>query len=553
MKIVLYWFILLVSILFLFSSCAEKDEEYQATTASSTSSSGSLPYFTGTPPTTAVQGTAYSFTPTIVNPANDTLSFSMLNQPSWMSVDNTSGVISSTHGAFEVSTTSTNLLYMLTGTRHTFAQAPFSVTVSAPEITATSISYGHSGTHGCALDNSSGKVKCWGRGDSGQLGIGTEADMGDGSGEMGTNLPYVELGTGRTATVISNANYHTCALLDDATVKCWGKGGNGRLGTGNENDIGDAANEMGDNLAAVDLGTGRTATAISGGNGHTCVILDNASVKCWGENNQGEMGKGNTDEIGEEPNEMGDNLTVVDLGTGRTATAISAGTDFTCALLDNASVKCWGKGSNGRLGTGNTNTIGDGSNEMGDNLAVVDLGTGRTATAISAGTDHACVILDNASVKCWGDGNNGKLGLGSTSDLGDGSNEMGDNLAAVDLGTGRTATAISASYRHTCALLDDASVKCWGDGSQGQLGHGSTSDLGDGSNEMGDNLAVVDLGTGRTATAIETSNYSSCALLDNSEVKCWGYGNYGVLGTGSYSNIGRVANEMGDNLTAVDL
>ena len=373
MKIVSYWFILLVSILFLFSSCAEKDEEYQATTASSTSSSGSLPYFTGTPPTTAVQGTAYSFTPTIVNPANDTLSFSMLNQPSWMSVDNTSGVISSTHGAFEVGTTSTNLLYMLTGTRHTFAQAPFSVTVSAPEITATSISYGHSGTHGCALDNSSGKVKCWGRGDSGQLGIGTEADMGDGSGEMGTNLPYVELGTGRTATVISNANYHTCALLDDATVKCWGKGGDGRLGTGNENDIGDAANEMGDNLAAVDLGTGRTATAISASYRHTCALLDDASVKCWGDGSQGQLGHGSTSDLGDGSNEMGDNLAVVDLGTGRTATAIETSNYSSCALLDNSEVKCWGYGNYGVLGTGSYSHIGRVANEMGDNLTAVDL------------------------------------------------------------------------------------------------------------------------------------------------------------------------------------
>ena len=80
-----------------------------------------------------------------------------------------------------------------------------------------------------------------------------------------------------------------------------------------------------------------------------------------------------------------------------------------------------------------TNNLGDGSGEMGDNLSAVDLGTGRTATAIGAGAFHTCAILDNASVKCWGENTNGQLGYGNTNDLGDDSNEMGDNLTAVDL------------------------------------------------------------------------------------------------------------------------
>ena len=103
------------------------------------------------------------------------------------------------------------------------------------------------------------------------------------------------------------------------------------------------------------------------------------------------------------------------------------------------------------------------------------------------------MILDNASVKCWGRGNYGALGQGNTYDLGDGANEMGDNLSAVDLGTGRTATAISASRDHTCALLDNAAVKCWGGGWGGRLGQGNTNNLGDNANEMGDNLPAIDL------------------------------------------------------------
>ena len=235
------------------------------------------------------------------------------------------------------------------------------------------------------------------------------------------------------------------------------------------------------------------ALRLSIGRKFTCAVLDNASVKCWGYNAQGQLGQGSTSDLGDAGSEMGDNLPAIDLGSGRTTTAISAGDNHNCALLDNASVKCWGSGGSGQLGYGNTNNIGDGSGEMGDNLTVVDLGTGRTATAISAGSSHTCALLDNSAVKCWGWYGFGSLGQGSTDNLGDGSSEMGDNLTAVDLGTGRTATAISVGQYHTCALLDNSAVKCWGWNSSGQLGQGITSSLGDASGEMGDNLPAIDL------------------------------------------------------------
>jgi LPXTG-motif cell wall-anchored protein len=123
---------------------------------------------------------------------------------------------------------------------------------------------------------------------------------------------------------------------------------------------------------------------------------------------------------------MGAALPVVDLGSGVTATAISTGNSHTCALLSSGAVKCWGYNDNGQLGLGDTNKRGDGPGEMGAALPVVDLGSGVTVTAISTGDEHTCA-LSSGAVKCWGANGYGQLGLGDTNKRGDGF-EMGDYL-----------------------------------------------------------------------------------------------------------------------------
>jgi alpha-tubulin suppressor-like RCC1 family protein len=339
---------------------------------------------------------------------------------------------------------------------------------------------------------------------------------------------------------------HSCALLDNGTLKCWGFNHIGQLGLGDTAYRGDNTNEMGDSLPAVSLGTGRTAVVLSTGANHVCALLDNGSLKCWGFNSNGQLGLGDTSSRGDGANEMGDALPAVSLGTGRTVRAVSCGASHVCALLDNGSVKCWGSNQSGQLGLGDGNARGDAANEMGDSLPAVSLGTGRTAVAVVAGWQHSCALLDNGALKCWGANQNGQLGLGDNAARGLSAGEMGDALPAVSLGSGRTAVAVTASGFHTCALLDNGSVKCWGSSQYGQLGLGDTVSRGDGPGEMGDALAAVSLGSGRTAVAVSSGNYHSCALLDNGTVKCWGWNGYGQLGLGDTSSRGDNANEMGD-------
>jgi E3 ubiquitin-protein ligase HERC3 len=220
--------------------------------------------------------------------------------------------------------------------------------------------------------------------------------------------------------------------------------------------------------------------AVAVGRFSSCALGSNGVVKCWGFNNAGLLGLGDTTERGDLPGQMGNNLGAVDLGTGRTAKEITVGIPNACAVLDNGTVKCWGYNPSGQLGLGDTINRGDLPGEMGDNLPAVDLGTGRTARAVVGGP-ATCALLDNGTVKCWGRNQSGELGLGDTTDRGDLPGEMGDNLPAVDLGSGRTAQAIAVGVggEWTCALLDNGTVKCWGENTNGELGLGDTTSHGD--------------------------------------------------------------------------
>ena len=401
--------------------------------------------------------------------------------------------------------------------------------------------------HNCAILNN-GKVKCWGYNNSGLLGQEHTHHQGDEAGEMGDNLEFTDLGANLTAKVIAAKEFHTCAILSNGKVKCWGDNNHGQLGQEHTNHRGDEAGEMGDNLEFTDLGTNLTAKAITAGHEHTCAILSNDKVKCWGYNKYGQLGQGDTELQGNEAGEMGDNLEFTDLGTNLTAKAIAAGNEHTCAILSNDKVKCWGYSIYGQLGQGDTDRRGDEAGEMGDNLEFTDLGANLTAKAITTGFRHTCVILSNDKVKCWGINNHGQLGQGHTNHQGDGADEMGDNLEFTDLGTNLTAKAITAGGVHTCAILSNDKVKCWGYNENGQLGQENTQAQGHDVNEMGDNLEFTDLGTNLTAKAITTGNSHTCAILSNDKIKCWGYNSYGQLGQGNTHDQGDEAGEMGEEL-----
>ena len=186
---------------------------------------------------------------------------------------------------------------------------------------------------------------------------------------------------------------HSCAVRLDMKLVCWGQGGLGELGYGAEDMIGD--DEVPFTAGPVPVGAGRSVTAVDVGTGHTCAILDTGELLCWGSGTGGKLGYGNTQSIGDD--EPASAAGPVSLGTGRTAVAVSAG-GHTCAILDNGDLLCWGMNTNGQLGYGNVATVGD--NEVPSSVGAVQLGSGRSASAVSVGGIHTCVVLDTEAVLC---------------------------------------------------------------------------------------------------------------------------------------------------------
>lgn len=302
-------------------------------------------------------------------------------------------------------------------------------------------------SHTCAL-LTTGKVRCWGSGRDGGLGYGNTNDIGDNE----TPASAGDVDVGGDVVQISAGFARTCALLATGKVRCWGRNDFGQLGYGNTNNIGD--DETPASAGDVDVGGDVIQIAVSEsystreGRTHTCALLSNGKVRCWGSGFSGALGYANTNDIGDDetPASAGD------VPIGADVAQISAGTDHTCAVLANGKVRCWGDGDNHGYGTGTpgftlaspaqdldvvgvatevsagtgatcallpTHTArcwgsfgeiplreGTGSNSGGLNWAgyvVGDIDTGGPVEQIELG-GVGCVLLTTGQVRCWGAG-----------------------------------------------------------------------------------------------------------------------------------------------------
>ena len=286
--------------------------------------------------------------------------------------------------------------------------------------TVTAISAG--GGHTCAVAD--GEAYCWGRNDSGELGNNSSTDST-------VPVPVATSGVlnGRTVTAISAGVGHTCAVADGRAY-CWGRNDSGELGD----------NSSTDSMVPVPVATsgvlnGRTVTAISTGDYHSCAVAEGRAY-CWGANGYGELGdSGSTDSTVPVAVDSSGVL------NGRTVTAISAGLQHTCAVADGRAY-CWGANYYGLLGN---NSI-----DVSQIPVAVDTGgvlNGKTVTAISTGFYyHTCAVAEGEAY-CWGLNENGQLGNNSTTD-----SKVPVPVATTGILAGKTITQVAVGSSYTAVL-----------------------------------------------------------------------------------------------------
>ena len=378
--------------------------------------------------------------------------------------------------------------------------AQFTVTVSVRSTRATAISAGVS--QSCAVLQS-GRVACWGANEYGQLGDGTTTDRATPVNVAGiTNAVAVSAGGGHHGT-------HTCALLATHEIACWGQSDSGQLGNGTTSGPDACVNAIPCSTTPVKVAGITNATAVSAGAGHTCALLANGEVDCWGANGSGELGNGTTT----------NSATPLRVSAITNTVAISVSEGHSCALLSTGQLDCWGSNLYGQLGTGTSTgpQTCTGSPCSMTPLAVTGI---STATVISAGF-NTCAALQGGAVDCWGSGDRGQLGNGSTS----------DSATPVQVNGITTATAVGAGGNHACALLAGGAVECWGASGNGQLGSGAPGPQTCGFSGPCSPTPVAVAGLAN-AVAVTAGELHSCALLSTGQVACWGYNPRGELGNG---------------------
>jgi len=282
-----------------------------------------------------------------------------------------------------------------------------------------------------------------------------------------------------------------CSLLTNYSLYCSGLNNYGQLGLGNQQLL----------SGYVDL-NGKLPAGLSQGNTHFCAILDDGSVSCWGRNNKGQLGDGS--------NINRNSPIVVNLGVNKTAVSISAGLDFTCALLNTGEVSCWGDNSFGIFADGTTTN---------SNVPVIaNHSIGESVVSISTPGYSVCVISSSGSISCWGESYtisspNGVLTNGSVS---------------LSLDSGRYAVSIDGTNSHTCAILDNGSISCWGVNTYGQFGNGECSSVIPSSGCSGTNTNIPQsvnfsaITSSGDMISVSSGLVSTCSISETYSIYCWG-------------------------------
>lgn len=362
-----------------------------------------------------------------------------------------------------------------------------SATQAAPTKTVgdyewANISAGGSHTCGVQID---GSGWCWGSPANEKSGLSSPY-----SGNH-NNIPR-PLSGAYTWITVQAGGAHTCGLVTDGTIRCWGIGGSGQIGNGNTSQT--------PNKTLVDLATnsvtGTAWIALDSDTGSNCAIRNDNSLWCWGAGAEGRMGDGDV------ANNNSPNI----VSGGYSWAQVSTGTYHTCGVQTNGTGWCWGSNGNGRLG--------DNGAAAAQQTTPFQVSGGYTWKKISSGNEHSCGIRTDGTLMCWGEGGSGRLGTGNSTDV---------NVPTAISGGG-TWLDVHAGFSQTCALKSDKTIWCWGSDQYKALGNGETI--------TGSQNTPQPIAGGGTWNSLALSELTACAINTNKSLWCWGQGNSAQLGDG---------------------
>jgi alpha-tubulin suppressor-like RCC1 family protein len=337
------------------------------------------------------------------------------------------------------------------------------------------LSVGAGDFHTCAVQRG-GHVRCWGANVYGQIGKGIED---------GTRNPeptrVIDLSN---ATKIVLGQRHSCARRSDGSIRCWGYNGEGQIG--DNSDVNQPAPATVGITNAIELWAGAN---------HTCALRSDLRLYCWGQNGSGRLGDNST---------IDRRAPVLISGVTSTIRKVAPGGSHTCAVTVGGSVWCWGDNASGQLANGTM---------TGRSAVPVQVSGISDAIDITSGRSHTCIVRTGGGVSCWGGNSSGQLGTGNTN-TGVVPTAVAGLVSIVEI-------ASSGVASRTCARDADGTVWCWGEGSFGSIGDGSTETR----------LSPVRVLEGAESLAVGWRH--TCARMSDGGLRCWGNNQLGQLGDGS--------------------
>lgn len=343
---------------------------------------------------------------------------------------------------------------------------------------------------------SDGKVNVWGRNSYGQLGLGDKTNR-----NTPTLIPGLE-----GVKQLSAGNAHVLALMEDGTVRAWGYNVNGQLGLGNVT-----------NISTPSVITGLTGVKqVIAGYDHSLALMNDGTVKAWGNNSKGQLGLGDM---------MNRDIPTVIPGLSGVV-QIVAGLYDSFALMNDGSVKAWGANDYGKLGTGDTSYTYKNTPVTLDTLSEVK--------QLAAGYDHVLSLMQDGTVKAWGNNGQGRLGLG------DSTNRSNPTVIPTLIGVKQ----LAAGRLHSLAYLENGNLLAWGANPYGHLGVGDTTGR--------TTPTVINGLTGIKQIAIGSTSQHTIVIMSDGNIKTWGYNYYGQLGLGDTTNRNIPTDIVGFNLQTIN-